>query len=144
MTMNRRKFLYSVAGGAAAIAGWVLMPGCIRPPESRQQPYVQFCPTMANRVEFRRTTEGGELIKPDDQGIKQIICQINEHGVMIVEHLNGKNTIQDLAIKLHAGFDPEHLEHTEASVVSFLAMISQAGVLSEPLFVNIYASEVTV
>ena len=141
--MNRRKFLYAVAGGSAAIAGWVLVPGCLRPQASRQETGNRYCPVLANRVEFLRTTGGGELMKPDDRGTMQVVCRSNEHGATIIESLNGKNSLQDLAKKLHAGFDPEHLEHTEASVVSFLAMLAQAGVLSEPFFANIYACEIT-
>jgi len=90
-----------------------------------------------------RYTSGGEVMSPDDQGVEQVVCELNECGLTIVENLNGGNTLRGLARKLHGAFDPEHLEHTEASVAPFLVMLAQAGLLAEPFFVNLHASEVT-
>lgn len=143
MRMNRRKFLYSIAGGTAAIAGWVLIPGFTDLPISKRRSDDPFCPGLAGQIAFRTTPRGGEVMRADDQGVEQVVCEVNEFGLSIVRNLNGKNTLQDLARELHAGFDPEHLGHTEASVASFLAILAQAGVLSEPFFVNLHASEVT-
>ena len=141
MEVNRRHFLYSIAGSATAIAGWVLIPGCKSTPISQSHRENNFYPQLADGIVFQKTKSGGELINLNDQ--KQVVCEVNEYGLKILEDLDGKNTLQDLAGKLHTGFDPEHLEHVEASVASFLADLAQAGVLSEPFFVNLYSSEVT-
>jgi hypothetical protein len=141
--MNRREFLYAVAGGTAAIAGWVLIPG-------REHNHISYCnsadhfrPRMASRFAFRKTPGGGEIIGPDDQELKQVVCEVNESGLTIIENLDGKNSLQDVARILHGEHALEHFGHTEASVASFLALLAQSGVMSEPFFVDLESSEVT-
>jgi len=143
MEMNRKECLYSVAAGTAAIVGWVLFPGCVRPPVSLRKTGTPCHPKVAKNVLFRKTADGGDLMRLDDQGVAQVVCHVNEHGSPIVQNLNGTNTLHGLAVKLLAGFDRPLLEHTMAAVASFLSLLAQAGLLSEPFFVNLEASEIT-
>lgn len=144
MTLNRREFLNSIAGGAAVIAGWALIPGGGNLPLSADCSDNLFCPNLVRQAVFRQTANGGEVMLTTPQGLPQVVCEVNQCGSTIIKYLNGKNTLQSLAKKVHAGFDPKYLEHTQASVASFLALLAQAGVLSEPFFVNIHASEFTI
>ena len=143
MNVNRREFLYAVAGGTASIAGWVLIPGCASRSPSHRHTDNQFRPQMASQFAFRKTPSGGTIIGPDPQGLKHVVCEVNECGFTLLQNLNGINTLQDVARNIHAGHAPEHLGHTVASVAAFLAMLAQVGVLSEPFFVNLESSEVT-
>jgi len=143
MNMNRKEFLYYVACGTAAIAGWVLIPECAHSPLLHQHIDNQFRPRIASQFAFRKTPSGGDVIGPNSQGLKQVVCNVNECGFSILENLNGENTLQDVARKIHAGHALDYLGHTEASVASFLAMLAQIGVLSEPFFINLESSEVT-
>lgn len=143
MKMNRREFLYALGSGTAAIAGWVLIPGYTNLPSQKDHTDIYFCPRLAKDIAVRRIQGGGELMQPDEQGMLRVVCYVNEFGLKVIEDLNDRNTIQTLAGKIHKGFNPAQLEHTEASVASFLATLAQAGLLSEPFFVNLHAAEIT-
>jgi hypothetical protein len=143
MKTNRREFLYALGGGTGAIAGWVLIPRCARPPFSKDHTNIDFCPRLAKDIALRRIQGGGELMRRDEQGVQRVVCRVNEFSLKVIEDLNGRESIRALAGKLHKGFNPAYLEHTEASVASFLAMLAQAGLLSDPFFVNLYAEEIT-
>ena len=143
MRMNRKEFLYALGSGAGAIAGWVFIPGCTNLPSPKGRADSHFCPRLAKDVAWRRIPGGGELAEPDEKGTLRVVCRANGYGLKVIEGLNGRNTVQALAEKIHKGFDPAQLEHTEASVASFLATLAQAGLLSEPFFVDLYAAEIT-
>lgn len=144
MKTNRREFLYVLGSGAGAIIGWVLIPVRTRPAFSEDQRNVDFRPRLAKGIAFRRIQGGGELMQRNDRGVEHVVCHVNESGLKVIENLNGRETIRALAGKLHNGLNSAHLEHTEASVASFLAMLAQAGLLSDFFFVNLYVEEITV
>lgn len=144
MKTNRREFLYVLGSGTGAITGWVLIPGGARPAFSKDQANIDFCPRLARDIAFRKTQRGGELMRRDDQGVQHVVCHVNESGLQVIEQLNGRQTLRSLAGNLLKGLNPAQLEHTEASVASFLAMLAQAALLADPFFVNLYAEEITV
>jgi len=143
MKMNRREFLYAVGSATTGIAGWVLIPGYSSPHSQKEQADIDFCPRLAKDISFRRMRGGGEFVRSDELGAPSVVCYINACGLKVIEELNGEQTVQDLAEKIHEGFNPAKLEQTEASVASFLALLAQAGLLAEPFFVNLHAVEVT-
>ncbi len=144
MKMSRREFLYAVSSATAGIAGWVLIPACDKPDSSNGRAYNGFGPKLVSDVTIRRTDEGGELLRPDEQGLQQVVCHVNRYGLRVITGLDGKQTVQNLAGMLCASLNPAMLAQTEASVALFLATLAQAGLLAEPFFVNLHAVEVTV
>lgn len=142
MDVRRRDFLYVLAVGTAAVAGWVLLPRRpSAPPAPTDNP---FHPQIAREFRVRQTTSGGEILRPDGRGGEHVVCQVNACGFTIVEHLDGKHTLDEIARGIHGGHAAEDLGHTTASVASFLATLAQAGILSEPFFVNLESAEVSV
>jgi hypothetical protein len=143
MEVSRREFLVAFAGGTATIAGAFLLPAWAQQPGIAVPKENTFHPTLAGRYAIRRTAPGGVIFTTDEHGVDQIVCEVNEHGFTILSNLDGKTTLHSLARILHADRDPIHLEHTEASVAAFVALMAQAGILSEPFYVNILAAEFT-
>lgn len=140
--INRRDFLFSIGSATAGIAGWIIIPEAINPLIGKKTKK-DFCPGLVNDIILRETAGGGNILKQDEQSAFHVVCDVNEWGLKILKNLNGKHTIQEIAADLHRGYDPEKLGHTQASVASFLAILAQAGLLTEPFFVNLHAVEIT-
>jgi len=130
--LNRRTFLFAVGGATAGIAGWVLIPKGKGLHPRGESADAGFCPRLAKDVGVRKSRGGAEIVRPDESGKPNVICRVNTCGLSVVEDLNGSHTIRQLAQKIHKG-EPAGMEHTEASVASFLAMLGQVGLLSESL-----------
>ncbi len=142
MKMNRRTFTYAVGGVAAGIAGWVLVPRCSKPRPEQDPADSGFRPRLAEDVTYQEALRGAEIVRPDEQGEPRVVCQVNECGLKLLERMNGEQTLHNLAAGIHEGSDPATLGHTEASVALFVAMLAQAGLLSEPFFVNLHSVEI--
>jgi hypothetical protein len=143
MKMNRRQFLYTIGTATAGIAGWVLLPESAKRYIPKQPAQISFCPRLAEDVIVKKNEGGGELLRPEAQGLQQIVCQVNEYGMQVVTGMDGHRTVQELAAIICPDCDSLKTARTEASVASFLAMLAQADLLAAPFFVDIHAVEVT-
>lgn len=139
--MNRRDFLFTLGRGSVGLAGWVLLGNLIPTPARSEPPGSDHCPRLVKNVVLKYDNGVGELLQPDTTGSLVILCQTNAMGWRLVEHLDGKHSIQSLTNLIHTGYDSVYLEKTETAVVSLIAMLAQAGLLEEPFFVNIHSIE---
>ena len=94
-------------------------------------------------VQRSPSTDGAKVLRSDESGTPQVVCQVNEYGLKVLGAMDGQQTLQHLSTGLHEGFDPANLGHTEASVALFVATLAQAGLLAEPFFVNLHSVEVS-
>jgi hypothetical protein len=141
--MNRREFLYALGGGSAAIIGWVLLPGLSQPSHAMPAPQGEFRPRLAPGISYRMTPDGGQILRTVSGGLPSIVGQLNDHGLRLVEALDGTRSVSQLAAHLRGRAEPRHQANTETAVVKFLATLAQAGLLTEPFFVNLYDAQVT-
>jgi hypothetical protein len=140
--LNRAQFLFALGSATAGIVGWVLCPALGRTQPGAESAQIASHPRLAPGLTLRLTGDGGELVQLDERGETLTVGHLNDYGSAVVEGMDGKRTVQDLARRIHQGFDPEKLDETEASVALFLVTLAQAGLLAEPFYVNVHEVEV--
>jgi hypothetical protein len=140
--LNRRELLIAIGGSTAALTGWLALPACRQAFLPAAPPVAPFRPRLANDVVVRRTGNGAELAVRGTDGRERVVCGLNEHGAAVVTALDGRNDIPALARALCVRVGSHEFARTEAAVVCFLAELSQAGLLAEPVIANVVAVEV--
>ena len=90
-------------------------------------------PKIGEGYRISKNTRGRGTDARNDQGVQHVVCHVNELGLKLIEDLNGRESIRALAGKLHKGFNPAYLEHTEASVASLPGDVGTGGTAVSPL-----------
>jgi len=87
-------------------------------------------------VEIYRTRQGA---------VPVLVGRLNRAGRTIVEGLDGKHTIEDLARDLLAvsGRPPQSAESAAGTVAAFVAELAAAGLLATPFYATIERAEFT-
>ena len=131
-TLNRRDFLISLgAGTSLAIAGFFAVDAIATAAnEHADDPSDK--PKLSEHV--RKTFENGQMVLCGEKAK----CSVNKTGERIIELLNGKNTLSQLAAQISDAFSIEHTESVEASIASFLCQLGSLGFLSSPFYVTLY------
>lgn len=129
---SRREFLFSMAGGAAAIAGYFLMPDSLQEEIPTKVSPSNF-PSLADQTVINRK----EGILSINHSTGKVVCSVNEMGFQIIDSLDGKSSVQHIASTLAKKNKLDHTEKMETSIALFLVEVSKAGLLNQPFIIKI-------
>ncbi|GEM_PF-4049679 len=135
--MNRRTFLIrlgaSVAGGISGfflVPRWpaVAMAADPQPPSPR--------PRLKDDIVFGRY-EGMDSISYGIEG-EQVLCAVNHPGLLIVDKLDGRHTIDGIGAAVKTALGLAATEDLDAQIAGFVAQLGALGFLAEPFYATLY------
>ena len=131
---TRKDFLLTLCSSAAAISGYFLLASPAKDLDAPQGSAHSFNlrPALRPNLEYRR--EGPLLIVTSDTTPPGNACAVNSIGATVLQHLNGRHTIADLAQKVAAAVDIRPDEVLEAKLAFFVAQLGMLGLLVEPFY----------
>ena len=141
---TRRHFLYLMGSAAGvALGGWVLDLSI------KEADMVEMTssagaslPCLRSGLTIIPTESGAEIF---ENGRGEPVCGVNRIGLRVLEQLNGKKTVEELAsdMRSYTSEPDTDLEKIQSNVARFIAELGSAGLLRDPFYVNIYNREVT-
>jgi hypothetical protein len=141
-TLTRREFLIRLGGAAgAAVAGAFFGSLAIVKIAKSARASDPSRPMLNAALELRLTVDGAEIRRRDGG---QILCAVNEIGGAIIEEMNGRNNLQTIAGNAAArtGVHLQDPESFRSGVASFIIELGKMGMLQNPYYVMMMASEV--
>ena len=131
---NRRDFLFSLgAGSSLAIAGFFTFDAFTtdtnEPSEApSEKPY------LSGRV--KKTFENEVMVLYGEKSK----CLVNKTGERIIDLLDGKKTLMQIAEQISDFYAIEHSGILEAAIAKFICQMGTMGFLSSTFYVTIYES----
>jgi hypothetical protein len=122
-TLSRREFTFALAGGAGlAIVGY--LTGCRPGPGEGSE---DDRPQLAGDLRLERSGDGVRLLR------NEALCgEINPVGGDVIELLDGRRTIREIASIVAEGHGIEATEALAARIANFAAELGMAGFLERP------------
>jgi hypothetical protein len=132
---TRREFLVKLASGTTAIAGYMLIPD-ISQKKTTANTTVSNTPRLNDKVIINsrlNTISYG-------QGENQFTCSLNQMGMQIIEKLDGKTRVQQIAADICKENSLVQNEKLETRLALFLVELSKAGFLEDLFIIDIVES----
>lgn len=129
---SRRKFVFSLASGAAAVAGYMLIPDNSTAPAIENLLPSQFPHLHADAI----VNDSASSVSLGS-GASRLTCSVNDLGMEIIKLLNGKRSLPQIASEISVSRSLDHNEMMELNLALFLVEVSKAGLLKQPFIVDI-------
>ncbi|MGE5458855.1 MAG: hypothetical protein ACM3NJ_00235, partial [Methanobacterium sp.] len=102
-------------------------------------------PSLKEELSIIHIENGAEIIT--EQGSRRkTLCQINQAGQLVLKHMNGKNSVEEIS-RLAArelNILPQEIQPFSSGIAAFIAALGEACLLKQGYYVNIYRREVVV
>jgi len=137
-SITRRDFLIRLGTGTAALAitGFFTFDaiGAV----------VDDNPKNTSEVNSSNKPKLSKNIKIDSENDQLVLCgenakcSVNKTGEKIIELLDGKHTLSNIASEISDYYAIEYTEALEVSIASFICQLGSVGFLSAPFYVTMY------
>ncbi len=131
--MTRKRFLWVLGAGGAAITAEVLLParGLALPAPTRDRlPEAE--PRL--RPEVAVAVDGEGLVLRCPSGASSIVCAVNAPGAEVVRRLDGRTPVGEIARLLSGRDGTTTLAEVEVKVACFVAQLAELGFLRAPYY----------
>jgi len=129
---NRRDFLITLgAGTSLAIAGFFTFDAITTERQEQAENHSEM-PMLSKQVQ---KTHEHEQLALNHETAK---CLVNKTGEKVVELLNGRRSLPQIADKIADYYAIEHTDALEVSIASFICQLGAQGFLASPFFVTMY------
>jgi hypothetical protein len=100
------------------------------------------CPVLHETLEVRHTSDGAGIWERGVGG--RILCGVNTIGRNVLEEMNGRNPLQAIAgnVATKSGLDLGDREPFTGGIASFIIELGKMGLLQDPFYVRMMATEV--
>ncbi len=131
--MTRKRFLWTLGAGTAAIAGHFLVPSdAFASPDPRPNVSIDGEPWLRSEVIVHRDGEGLALTCPGRA--RPCVCVVNGAGADVVRHLDGRTSVSEIARALAERAGTGAVTEVEVKVACFVAQLAELGFLRGPYY----------
>ncbi len=139
--LSRRDFLIVLGGAGLSIAGWVAAPKLFKAVNNLAKG--SQTPSLLDCLSIRDTLDGCELYDMTDTLNPTLVSQVNPVGGAILHAMNGRNSLEEIVQSTARALPeaPENAEEFASKVALFITKMAEAGLVSEPFYVNLTKAE---